>query len=201
MKIVFNKDRALQALKTFNWLNLNNNKEFKLKSKQIIVATLIAYNGATTKSFFKRAIPGKSIDDVIKVLLDAHIIRCVDENAKNKQYTLNVEPDIEVDVSESALYIFTNCLFNLDKYVTTYDIKSWNVLSSMIEIPQFLTVSNETFNYSLKDMNAAGGSICNRREIREQLEKIGVMKLVGQRTRGKENSKFRLNKKAYLMGA
>lgn len=206
MKTVFKIEQAKKAYSVFNTLIEQAKSIPNLKNKSIICATLIAYNGATTKDFLKKALPGKQVDDVIRTLTDCCIIEVVDDTAKNKQYTITEVVEQEAAKlnnklpSEQALFIFTNALYNLDVYIQKYNIQSWNALASILELPSHLLISSPVFSYSISEMISVPGKDFNKRQVRNSLVEMGLLKPAVTVKKGERNNKFKLNKRAYLLG-
>ena len=166
----------------------------KMENKELLILTLVAYLEKTTQYYIKRVM-GVDINSAVRKLADKGYVTN-ERNGKECSVKINYTPTNSEVFSESIMYVFSNALFNIGKYVKDFKITSWNTLASLVELP--LNIGNNGYvSYDLNTLNCVGGNKANRVYHRTKLIKIGVLKGVGS----SQTHTYRLNQHAYLLGA
>ena len=166
----------------------------KVENKELLILTLVAYLEKTTQYYIKRVM-GVDINSAVRKLADKGYITN-ERNGKECSVKINYTPTNSEVFSESIMYVFSNALFNIGKYVKDFKITSWNTLASLVELP--LNIGNNGYiNYEYDMLNCIGGGKPNKIYNRQKLVKIGAIKGVGS----SQTHTYRLNQHAYLLGA
>lgn len=187
----YNSDSATRAANMF--LDLTKNSD--LNNKAVLVMTLIAYKGESSGTFLRKVFD-VNLDLTLIELTKQNYIKIIRTEGRTKVYECVYSPK-EVNVfSEDIMYVFSNALFNIGKYIRNYKISSWNILASIVELPLRIS-KNGAVPYEYDMLSCIGGDRPNKLTNRNRLVKIGVIKPIGS----SQASNYRLNQHAYLLGA
>lgn len=190
---------ATRAVSTF--LTAIEQDKVQLSQKDILVLTLISYKGVTCVPFLSKVF-GCDVTPNVKNLEKFGVAKVARKEGATKYYECTLLSTSSDVFSEDSMYIFANALFNIGKYVKEYEITSWSLLLSIVELPLHLTKETSHVKLTLDSLKTFNGVRNNRLIHRRNLEKIGVTKAVdGKTPLHTDKPEYRLNKHAYLMGA
>lgn len=187
---IYNSNQANRALNTY--YDFVGNDE--LGNKELLILTLFAYEGTSSTPYIKRIL-GADPTSAIDSLCSKGFIRRIKNTGRTNNYEFIYKPQSAEVVSEKAMYVFSNALFNIGKYIKQYKITSWNNLASLVELPLKMN-SNGTVDYTLELLSCIGGNKSNKIYNRNKLVKMGVIKKQG--TSGEHV--YRMNEHAFLLG-
>lgn len=190
MREFYNSNSANRAINTY----LDFSSSLDLSRKELLALVVIAYLGKTTQYYLSRVL-SSTVSKQIKVLTSLNLIT-VEKITSEKHITFTYTPKSTKVFSESIMYVFANALFNIDKYSTNYNISSWNILASIVELPLHLQ-KNGHVNITDNLQCIQGGS-ANKSTYKNKLVNIGVIKSAGGST---QSGNYRLNRNAYLLGS
>lgn len=198
MSITFNKERALEAVKTFEALCADKNFRKINTAKSLIVCTLLAYFGGAKLSDIEKQLGHstkmmKDLVDTGYVVSDKRTIPYIFSINKNK-----VSLDKGRKVPDDVSLLFTNVLFNIRSYINDYNIKAWNPLALALETTLKVGYSSQYISLHTDDINSIPGQKCNKVAARKALVDLGFIQ---EKASAAKNNFYRLNKRAYLLGA
>lgn len=167
----------------------------RMENKELLVLSIISYLGKTTCFYLSRVL-GVSPHIQVNSLAAKGYIK-VEKQGRENHVEINYTPVSAKVYSDKIMYVFMNALFNIGKYTSDYNISSWNVLASIVELP--LNIKNNGYvDYEYDLLKCIGGNKTNRSYNRVKLVKMGVIKRVGGSSQAHT---YRLNQNAYLLGS
>ena len=202
---IFSAESAKMAANVFMHI-LENEKvrdELNNQPRKILLLTLVAYKGRTTRQFLSRLIPKGTNNVLLTELCKSGHLTYYREPGRETEYELGEKFDKFAPkkyYSKPQLYFFTNALFNVSKYMTTYNITQWNTLLTIIEMSLKLDKTN-TVELGAKNIQSIRGNDSNKHTTRKSLETMGFIQRVGRIGGGARQTRCALNKYAYLLGA
>lgn len=207
----FNLEQAVVAARFFDHMISNkDSKELYLNNsnKCLLFATAIAYYGECSSTKLKRTFPVINIKDATKILVDNNIITET-PTGKYGEYMYKYVGDEVVDYKNpdsynktmtNMLYLFANCLLNMDVYIKTYKMGSWNVLALMLETTLKVSYTTEFITLGKNDIMSVTGNTSNKLSTRKLLHEYGVLRPNfsddGERV---ADGKYMLNRRAYVI--
>lgn len=205
MSITFNKQKAEKAIWVFETILQDKKEVVNGKTLGLILFPIMAYMETFTIKELKQQVPSL-IDSIIKIAKDKKIIKVVSSNSSKEStwtYAFDVQQFMSLtgsknipSVSEDICYLFTNCLFNMYKYIKEYKISSWNVLSLALECTLKTGYSTNYISLPNDHIRSVVGNAANKYCIKKTLVDYGFLK-----KHEKVNSEFSLNRRAFLMGS
>ena len=136
--------------------------------------------------------------------LNDNYIEVNNRGERGKSYTisnkvLELANSVNETFSKDTLYVFANCLMNMDMYIGKYGIKSWNMLALMIEAALKSAHTTQYVDLSQNSILSIPGYPANKMSCRKSLEEIGVIKPRIAGGKSINGGMFTLNKHAYVM--
>ena len=202
MQESFNKMSALRAAQTFKRVIAYPKKETFKSNKTVVLYTMISYFGECSNTKLKKVLPSATWGTSLEILLNkGYVTKRRDGREVYYKYSssFGMKADGTSQFDENVLYLFANCLMNMDIYIKKYNINSWNMLAFMLEVALNQNFTTGIVKVTDKNMCAITGKTNNKLNARKLLEKAGVISPVTVQGGRSINGEFVLNKNAYIM--
>ena len=202
----FNATEAKIAANVFKYfLEHQEEKENKLNgsNKNLVVLTALAYFKECSNTKLKKLLPGVQTQPVLDLLQEIGYVKVrAGETARMKFYEVTGDLhrlSANENFSNDTLYVFANCLMNLDIYIDKCDIKSWNLIALMIESSLKVIYASQYIDLNRNQILSIPGNPSNRMVCRKTLEVMGVIKPKVPGGRKTNGGLFTLNKHAFVI--
>lgn len=202
----FNATEAKVAANVFKYfLEHPEEKESKLNgsNKNLVILTALAYFKECSNTKLKKLLPGIQTQPVLDLLQEIGYVKVrAGETARMKFYEVTGDLhrlSANENFSNDTLYVFANCLMNLDIYIDKCDIKSWNLIALMIESSLKVIYASQYIDLNRNQILSIPGNPSNRMVCRKTLEVMGVIKPKVPGGRKTNGGLFTLNKHAFVI--
>lgn len=202
----FNVTGAIKAANVFTYFLDNKEDREKIlakSNKNLIILTALVYFKECSNVKLKKLFPIQNVSDTMQVLENAGLISTRVEGARAKVYTVTEEvskysASIE-NHDRTLMYVFANCLMNMDTYIKQYGIKSWNLLALMLEASLKAVYNDQYIHLGRNTILSVQGNDSNRMVCRKTLETMGIIRPKVAGGKKSNGSLFTLNKKAFII--
>lgn len=201
----FNETEAKLTANVFSYFlqNVNKKKELLLGSnKHLVMLTALAYFKECSNTKLKKLFPILNVQDTLGLLVEKDLIKVEQgENARVRYYKCTdntYKLSANETYTKNALYVFANCLMNMDIYIKQNNIKSWNLLALMLEASLKVAYTTPYVDLGRDAILSIPGAQANRLGCRKNLAEMGVIK--PRIAKSSANAgQFLLNKNAFII--